>query len=129
MRRLSDRTAFGFAALALAVSPLRAQVAVNSPDGRNQVTVEIRDGRLTYGMTRDRRPLVLPSVSASSSRCARASRRSQVTDTTRQSHDEWWTQPWGEVARVRDHYNELARCGGGDRRAAATFTLRVPRLR
>src|SRR3712207_8821441 len=23
------------------------------------------------------------------------------------SHDETWTQPWGEVARVRDHHNEL----------------------
>jgi hypothetical protein len=27
---------------------------------------------------------------------------------TRQSHDEWWTQPRGEVARVRDCQHELA---------------------
>jgi len=32
----------------------------------------------------------------------------RITDTTRQSHDQWWTQPWCDVARVRDHYNELA---------------------
>src|SRR5947207_5124400 len=31
----------------------------------------------------------------------------RITDTTRSTHDETWTQPWGEVARVRDHHNEL----------------------
>src|SRR6187200_1183380 len=126
MRRLSDRTAFGFAALALAVSPLRAQVAVNSPDGRNQVTVQIRDGRLTYGMTRDRRPLVLPSGLGFEFRGAPALRDGlRITDTTRQSHDEWWTQPWGEVARVRDHYNELAVAVEETAAPRRRFTLRV----
>ena len=63
MRRLSGCTAFGLAAvLVFAVSPLVAQVRVASPDGRNEVTVEVRAGRLTYAMTRDRRTLVLPSA-------------------------------------------------------------------
>ena len=61
MRRFSACTALGLAALALTVSPLAAQVRVASPDGRNQVTVEIREGRLTYSLTRDGRPLILPS--------------------------------------------------------------------
>jgi len=126
MRRLSDRTAFGFAALALAVSPLRAQVGVTSPDGRNQVTVEIRGGRLTYGMARDRRPLVLPSGLGFEFRGAPALRDGlRITDTTRQSHDEWWTQPWGEVARVRDHYNELAVAVEETAAPRRRFTLRV----
>ena len=122
MRRLYGCPAFCLATvLVFAVSPLAAQVRVASPDGRNEVTVEIREGRLTYGMTRDRRPLVLPSGLGFEFRGAPALRDGlRITDTTRQSHDEWWTQPWGEVARVRDHYNELARRGGGDRRAAAT---------
>jgi len=30
-----------------------------------------------------------------------------LVDTTRTAFDETWTQPWGEVARVRDHHNEL----------------------
>src|SRR5437879_12910157 len=37
----------------------RAQVA--SPDGRNRVTVEIRDGALTYNLDRDGRAVFLPS--------------------------------------------------------------------
>ncbi len=30
-----------------------------------------------------------------------------LTGTARSSVDQTWTQPWGEVARVRDHHNEL----------------------
>ena len=42
--------------------PLHAQVRVASPDGRTEVTVEVRDGRLTYSLARDGRPLILPSA-------------------------------------------------------------------
>jgi alpha-glucosidase len=31
----------------------------------------------------------------------------RITGTKRSSRDETWTQPWGEVSRVRDHHNEL----------------------
>jgi alpha-glucosidase len=49
----------------------------------------------------------------------------RITDTTRQSHDEWWTQPWGEVARVRDHHNELALTVEETAATRRRFTLRV----
>jgi alpha-glucosidase len=82
---------------------------VASPDGRNSVTVEILEGHLTWRLDRDNRPLVLPSLLGFEFQGAPPLRDSlRITDTTRQSHDEWWTQPWGEVARVRDHHNELA---------------------
>ena len=88
--------------------------------------MEIREGRLTYGMTRDRRPLVLPSGLGFQFRGAPALRDGlRITDTTRQSHDEWWTQPWGEVARVRDHYNELAVAVEETGASGRRFTLRV----
>ena len=95
--------------LVAAAVPLRAQARVASPDGRNQVTVEIRDGRLTYSLDRDGRALILPSLLGFEFRGAPRLRDGlRITDTTRASHDEWWTQPWGEVARVHDHHNELA---------------------
>src|SRR5213078_5000018 len=31
----------------------------------------------------------------------------RMVDTSRATVDETWTQPWGEVARVHDHHNEL----------------------
>lgn len=92
-----------------AVLPLRGQVTVGSPDGKNQVTVEVREGRLTYSLARNGRALILPSGLGFAFRDMPPLRDSlRITDSTRQAHDEWWTQPWGEVARVHDHHNELA---------------------
>ena len=94
---------------ALATAPLQSQVRVASPDGRNQVTMELREGRLGYGLSRDGRALILPSQLGFEFRGAPPLQGGlRISDTTRQSRDEWWTQPWGEVSRVRDHHNELA---------------------
>ena len=103
------------------------QVRVASPDGRNEVTVETRDGRLTYSLARDGRVLIMPSMLGFEFRGAPPLRdRLRITDSTRQSHDEWWSQPWGEVARVRDHYNELAVTATETARPTARrFILRV----
>ena len=48
-------------ALAARVSPAQDRASVASPDGRNRVTVEIRDGGLTYRVDRDGRAVLLPS--------------------------------------------------------------------
>jgi len=115
-------------AVALTATPaaLRGQVRVTSPDGRNQVVLEVREGRLSYSLLRDGRTLILPSLLGFEFRGAPPIRDGlRITDTVRASHDEWWTQPWGEVARVRDHHNELAvsaeETGAPNRR----LTLRV----
>jgi len=94
-------------ALTVATAP-QAQVRTASPDGRNQVTVEVRDGKLYYSVQRDGEALLLPSLLGFEFRGAPLLRDGlRITDSTRQTHDETWTQPWGEVARVRDHHNEL----------------------
>ncbi|HET8624934.1 MAG TPA: glycoside hydrolase family 97 protein [Gemmatimonadales bacterium] len=106
--------------------PLSAQVRVASPDGRNQVTVEIREGKLSYSLSREGRVLLLPSFLGLELRGAPPIRDGlRITDTTRSSHDEWWTQLWGEVARVRDHHNELAVSVEETAAPARRFTLRV----
>ncbi len=115
----------GFAVGAV-LAPLQAQVRVASPDGRNQVTVEVRDGRLTYSLARDGRPLILPSLLGFAFQGAPPLRDSlRITDSTRDTHDEWWTQPWGEVARVHDHHNELAVSVEETVAPNRRFTLRV----
>ena len=95
--------------VALAGTTLHGQARVASPDGRNQVTVQINEGTLNYSLERDGRALILPSLLGFEFRGASSLRDGlRITDTSRTSHDEWWTQPWGEVRRVRDHHNELA---------------------
>jgi len=50
----------------------------------------------------------MPSVLGFEFRGAPALRDSiRITGSSRATVDETWTQPWGEVSRVRDHQNEL----------------------
>ncbi|HSQ28872.1 MAG TPA: glycoside hydrolase family 97 protein [Gemmatimonadaceae bacterium] len=86
----------------------QAQLTVASPDARTEVRVEVGDGHLVYRITRDRRSLIQPSLLGFAFRGAPPLRDSlRITGSSRRSYDSTWTQPWGEVARVRDHHNEL----------------------
>src|SRR5882724_6245060 len=98
--------------LALSVSTrlgaAQDRARVTSPDGRNAVTVEVRDGALTYSVDRDGRAVLLPSRLGFAFQGAPPLRDSlRMVDTSSGTVDETWTQPWGEVARVRDHHREL----------------------
>src|SRR5437899_1864141 len=93
---------------ALCVASAQAQLRVASPDGRNEATVEIHEGKLYYSLRRDGRALLLPSLLGFEFQGAAPLRDGlRLVDTSRNAVDETWTQPWGEVARVRDHHNEL----------------------
>jgi alpha-glucosidase len=127
MRRSSGLLA-GCLATALLVLPARlpAQTSVASPDDRNVVTVEVRDGRLAYSLARDQRTLLLPSGLGFEFRGAPALRDGlRIIGTERRSQDEWWTQPWGEVARVHDHHHELAVAVEETAPPNRRFTVRV----
>src|SRR6266511_2143513 len=94
--------------LAVITVPAAAQTRVTSPDRRNDVQVAAREGKLYYSVQRDGKPLITPSQLGFVFRGAPALRDSlSITDSSRSTFDETWTQPWGEVARVRNHYNEL----------------------
>ena len=89
---------------AQAQAPLR----VASPDNRNAVTVEVREGALRYSVMRDGKPVVLPSRLGFAFRGAPALTDSlRITGLARSTFDETWTQPWGELSKVRDHHNEV----------------------
>ena len=79
-----------------------------SPNGRNVVTVGIRDGTLTWALTRDARKIILPSRLGFAFRGAPAlGGNLRLVESAVATVDTTWTQPWGEVARVRDAHNEL----------------------
>jgi len=98
------------ASLLIARAPVEAQtpLSVASPDARTEVDVAVRDGHLYYSIRRDGRALFLRSQLGFEFRSAPAIRDSlRITGSSRASLDTTWTQPWGEVANVRDHHNEL----------------------
>src|SRR5688572_22838918 len=118
MPRPRDRTmhvnqARLISALGLALSlitPAAAQepLRVASPDGRNVVGVATDRGALYYTLSRDGQPVLMRSRLGFVFRGADSLAGGlRITGSTRSSVDESWTQPWGEVARVRDHHHEL----------------------
>ncbi|MDX2192406.1 MAG: glycoside hydrolase family 97 protein [Gemmatimonadales bacterium] len=113
-------------ALGAGAWPLVAQETVASPDGRNAVTLEVREGRLTWRLTRDGRVLMQPGALGLAFRgqpvLGQGVRQVEVA---RASRDETFTLPWGEVARVRDRHHELAVTLRDTAATGRRFTLRV----
>jgi alpha-glucosidase len=115
MHMMMRRRAFpGVLGLAVAAAGLAGSAAaqptlqVVSPDGKNVVTVSVRQGALWYSLSRQGTPLLLPSRLGFEFRGAAPLGDSvRIVDSVRTKVDETWTQPWGEVARVRDQHNEL----------------------
>src|SRR6266511_780618 len=107
-RMVKLRLSLALLIAAAATTSAQAQVRVTSPDGRNRVSVGIQEGKLYYAVERDGRALLTPSRLGFEFRGAPPLGDGlRIVDTARQTVDETWTQPWGEVARVRDHHNEL----------------------
>jgi alpha-glucosidase len=91
------------------VETAAAQNVVTSPDARTQVAVEVNNGGLFYRIDRDRKPLLMPSRLGFEFQGALPIKDGlRITGSTPASHDETWTQPWGEVSKVRDYHNEIA---------------------
>ena len=113
MHTLGHRSLAALVVLAgLSTSPAitlgQAALSVASPDNRNTVTVDVHAGALRYSVSRDAKPVITPSRLGFAFRNAPALRDSlRITGDTRATVDETWSQPWGELARVRDHHNEL----------------------
>jgi alpha-glucosidase len=102
--------AFAALLIVLTVTAVAAQdtISVASPDGRNKVGVAVNDGKLYYILSRDGSPLLRPSMLGFEFKGAPTLRDGlRIVGTRRATHDETWTQPWGEVSHVRDHHNEL----------------------
>ena len=116
------------AALLWSVGTVKAQapLRVASPDGRNAVTVDVKEGALRYSVTRDGKPVVLPSRLGFAFRGAPALTDSlRITGSARSTFDETWTQPWGELSKVRDHHNEVRVEAAESRAPSRRFTVVV----
>jgi alpha-glucosidase len=114
----------------LSLTPAGAQepVRVISPDGRNVLTVEATEAGVSYSVDRDGRKVILPSRLGFEFRgAAPLGEEMEITEVARDSVDEVWEQPWGKVARVRGHHNELrisvAEEEGRGRRLELVFRL------
>ena len=120
--------AVAFATFTATAATAQNQVRVESPDRRTVVTVGVHEGALYYSIERDSRALFLPSRLGFEFRGAPPLRDSlRITGSTQRTVDTVWTQPWGEVARVRDRHNErrisVAEGAPGNRQFVVVFRV------
>jgi alpha-glucosidase len=120
------------AALLVFLVPLglsaQSPLTVASPDGRTQVTITLDSGVVRYAVRHAGANVVMPSrLGFAFKGAAPLGDGLRIVDSRRASYDSTWTQPWGEVARVRDHHNELqvdvAETKSAGRRFTVTFRV------
>ena len=82
-------------------------VKVTSPDGSLTVTVGVDDGKAWYQVMRGNEAVINRSELGFVLKNGDLKDNFKMGEVTRASVDETWNQPWGEDARVRNHYNEM----------------------
>ena len=81
---------------------------VTSPDGAIQVTFSLNDGVPTYQIDKGGQPVLLPSALGFEFKDAPLLKDNfGILDVDSTSYDQAWTQPWGEVMEIREHYDRI----------------------
>ena len=87
---------------------LAKDVKVSSPNGSLTVTLGVDDGKAWYQVNRGRELIIGRSQLGLVLKDGELRNNFKMGKTVRASLDETWSQPWGEDAQVRNHYNELS---------------------
>ena len=84
-----------------------ASEIVYSPDGRLMLTAELKNGVPQYSLKRDNEIILKPSCLGFTLSDGAFCDSFKLLKAARDSKDEMWLQPWGEVDSIRNNYNEL----------------------
>lgn len=119
-------TRFVIAFASLLLPALAAAVGVASPGKVLRVEVSTHDGRASYTLNRFDEPVLLPSrLGLQFGDAPSLADDLAILDSATRTVDETWTQPWGESAQVRNHYNELRVNLGRADKAVLSVVFRV----
>jgi alpha-glucosidase len=82
---------------------------VSSPDRKIKITITLKDGVPTYSVLRNGQPLIGESKLGFVLKDQPVLATDFKISSSKQStFDETWTQPWGEVKTIRNHYTGLS---------------------
>ena len=98
---------FAFICLAMNLLASAKDVKVSSPDGALTVTVGVDGGKAWYQVNRGTEAVIGRSALGFVLKDGHLKDNFKMGKVTRSSLDETWSQPWGEDAQVRNHYNEM----------------------
>ena len=98
----------GMAWMLMCAAVQAAPLAITSPDQKIRLDIDSSNGQLAYRVTYRGKPLMPASrlgmqLDVDGIRTGGA----QLLGHKTASFDATWTQPWGEVRRIRNHYREL----------------------
>lgn len=93
--------------LCINVLGVARDVVVSSPDGALTVTMGVDNGQAWYRVDRGSEPVIGRSALGLSIKDADLQGGVGMGKALRTSLDETWSQPWGEDAQVRNHYNQV----------------------
>ncbi len=114
-----------FMCLALSVVASAKDVKVSSPDGELTVTVGVEGGKAWYSVVRGTEAVINRSELGFVLKDGDFKDNFKMGKVARGTLDETWSQPWGEDAQVRNHYNEmrvtLQEKGGQKRQLGVVF--------
>lgn len=81
----------------------------SSPNGKIKVTFDIKDGKMIYSLSYQSRLVILPSqLGIEFLNWPSMMEGFEMGETRHTTFDETWQPVWGEVANIRNHYNEMA---------------------
>ena len=93
--------------LTMSAIALAGNVKVSSPDGSLTVTAGVDGGRAWYQVNRGNELIIGRSSLGFVLKDGDLKDNFKMGKVVRTAHDETWSQPWGEDAVVRNHYNEM----------------------
>jgi alpha-glucosidase len=97
--------------LTVFTAPASAEIVAQatSPDHRIAVSLDLdKDGRPTYAVTRDGKPVIAPSrLGFLLTDAPKLERNLTLAAQATTSADETWEQPWGERRSIRNRYTQL----------------------
>lgn len=80
---------------------------ISSPDGKIQVAFMLTDGVPYYFVRYFEKDIINPSKLGLRFKHVELNQNFIINDVKYGSFDQTWTQPWGEVKEIRNHYNEF----------------------
>lgn len=81
---------------------------LSSPDAKIKLTFTLKDGLPLYSVNRSEKEIIKPSKLGFVFKSQEPLNGNfKIKEKKKSSFDETWTQPWGEVKNIRNHYNEL----------------------
>ncbi len=80
---------------------------LKSPGEKNTINFALVNNAPTYAVKHGRDEIITPSAMGFVLKSDDLTKNFEITDVKTTSHDDTWTQVWGEKKNIRNHYNEM----------------------